>query len=69
MLLKKGVIASFVGNSVSNTQKLQYVYVSQSDIVLYKLTKQCAPTRLVNGIHTSENYERITSIYKKTVYL
>ncbi len=58
-LLEAGAYSFYVGNSIRNTEKLDYEYVSDTDTVTLQLQERCAPLALEKRMLSDGSFEKL----------
>lgn len=66
-VLEKGDYHIYVGNSVRNLKKADYVYTAESDIITEQLTSRCVPFELDKRMLSDGTFEEL-SMGEKSVY-
>lgn len=63
-VLEKGAYSFYVGNSIRNTVKADYEYITKKDIVTEQLSQQIAPARLEKRMLSDGTFETLTPCEK-----
>lgn len=58
-VLEKGTYRFYVGNSVRNTETLEFVYLEEQDCVTEQLTEKLAPRKLTRRMLANGRYEKL----------
>lgn len=58
-VLEKGTYRFYVGNSVRNTEPLEFVYLAKQDCVTEQLTEKLAPRKLTRRMLANGRYEKL----------